>query len=366
DNEQVSSTAFDVNTNADADVKFGTETNKNYGSDPYVFTKRRDARPNETSKAYYRFDLSGITEPILRAKFQVYKPNKYSKGYLTIYALKEGNEAWAENTITWNNAPGNLIASPSYMDMTKVDSLGRWEIKNAQVPQIESYETEAFSQYIENARLNGDKSVTLVITSYSPTEQDKAALQASSKEDTTAPIKPRIQIEYAPKASVLTEILFYPNALTLSVGESKKLQAIAVDQYGAQLPTTVSWSVDNEGDLSDTGLFTATKNGIFTVTASSGNVSKQMTITVNSIVNSFAKPIVEDIPTLIVQHKNMQVFWDNHANFNISIFNLVGQLQLNKVANSECFTEQLTLSNGVYLVHLSKGNHKIASKIIVK
>ncbi len=365
DNEKASTTAVIVNTNADADVKFGTNTNTNYGSDLSVYTKRRDGRPDETSKAYFRFDLSGVTEPIISAKFQVYKPQKYSSGFLTIYALKEGNETWAENTITWNNAPGNLITSPSYMDMTKVDSLGRWQIKNALIPQIENFETLAFSQYIENARLNGDKSVTIVLTSYSPLDQDKAALQASSKEDTTSPIQPRLQIELAPKTSILSELLFNPNILTLKIGQSKKLEAIAVDQYGAQMPATVTWSVDNGGDLSNTGLFSATKEGNFTVTASVGAVSKQMIVTVNSNINSGVNVVVEDMPTISVQNKNMQIHWENHTNFNISVFNLMGQLQLKKEVHSTLFTEQLTLNNGIYIIQLTTGNQKIVQKILV-
>lgn len=365
DNEKASTTAVIVNTNADADIKFGTKTNTNYGSDLSVYTKRRDGRPDETSKAYFRFDLSGVTEPIISAKFQVYKPQKYSSGFLTIYALKEGNETWAENTITWKNAPGNLITSPSYMDITKVDSLGSWQIKNALIAQIENFETSAFSQYIENARLNGDKSVTIVLASYSPLDQDKAALQASSKEDTTSPIQPRLQIELAPKAAVLSELLFYPNALTLIIGESKKLEAIAVDQYGAQMPATVSWAVDNSGDLSNTGLFTATKDGNFTVTASVGVVSKQMIVTVNSNINSVEKPLINDNPTIAVHNKNMLVHWENHTNFNISVYNLMGQLQLSKVVHSIYFEEQLTLSSGIYIVQLTTGNRKIVQKMLV-
>jgi hypothetical protein len=364
DNEKTSSTSFEINTTADANVKFGTKTNTNYGSAVIVEAKRRDSRPDETSKAYFKFDLSGVTEPILRAKFQVYKPEKYSAGFLTVYALKEGAETWAENTITWNNAPGNLIASPSYMDMTKVDSLGRWEIKNAIIPQIETFETTTFSQYIENARLIGDKSVTLVLTSYSPVEQDKPALQSSSKENTTTPIQPHLQIEVAPKASVLTEILFYPNTLTLKIGESKKMEAIAVDQYGAQLPATVIWSVDNGGDLSDSGVFTATKDGNFKVKASVGGVSTQMTVTVTN-TNAVIKTVENDNPTIAVHNKNMQVLWQNHTDFNISIMNLVGQVQLNDVANSNHFAAQLKLKNGIYLVRLSKGNHNVVRKILL-
>jgi len=195
DDEKESTTAVQVPANADANVKFGTKTNTNYGAAITLEAKRRDGRPDETSKTYLRFDLSAINEPILRAKLQVYKPERYSAGFLTVYALKDGHETWAENTITWNNAPGNRIASPSYMDMTKVDSLGRWEIKSTNSAQLETFETLAFSPYIENARINGDKSVTLVLTSYSPLEQDKAALQLASKEHTTAPVVPHLQLE---------------------------------------------------------------------------------------------------------------------------------------------------------------------------
>ncbi len=365
DNEKASGTSIDLSTTADANIKFGTKTNTNYGSTLLLEAKRRDSRPDETSKAYFRFDLSAITDPILRAKFQVYKPEKYSSGFLTMYALKDGNETWSENTITWNNAPGNLIASPSYMDMTKVDSLGRWEIKNNQVPQIETYETNSFSQYIENARLNGDKSITLVLTSYSPVEQDKAALQSASKENIASLIKPRLQLEVAPKASMLTELLFYPNALTLQVGDSKKLQVIAVDQYGAQLTAEVNWSVDNGGSISDIGLFTATKEGNFVITATVGSVSKQLTVSVVSTLNPIVKPIVDNLPVISVHSKTVQILWENQPNYKVSIFNPMGQQQFSKVANCTHFVEQLTLGRGMYIVLLTTRNQQIAKKIVV-
>ncbi len=365
DNEKPSTTATNVTTNADANVKFGTKTTTNYGSATTIEAKRRDGRPDETSKTYIRFDLTAITEPILQAKLQVYKPEKYSAGFLTLYALKEGFETWAENTITWNNAPGNLTLSPSYMDMTKVDSLGRWEIKGTLSAQIESYETAAFSQYIENARLNGDKSVTLVLTTYLPVEQDKGALIAASKENTTAPIKPQLQIELAPKAAVLSELLFYPNALSLKIGESKKLEAIGVDQYGAQMPVAVSWSVNNDGSLSNTGLFTATKAGSFTITASSGSVSNQLNVTVNSVVTSIIENAKNNEPIISMKNKTLQVEWNHQANYTVSIFNLMGQIQFSKVIYAGNFAEQLNLNSGIYILQLSESNRKISRKIML-
>ncbi|OIP81269.1 MAG: hypothetical protein AUK44_10450 [Porphyromonadaceae bacterium CG2_30_38_12] len=366
DNEKPSSTSVEITTNADVDVKFGTKTNNNYGAALVAQAKRRDSRPDETSKMYIKFDLSGITEPIQRAKLQVYKPEKYSAGYLTVYALKEGNETWAENTITWNNAPGNLTASPSYMDMTKVDSIGSWQIKSSGSAQVETFESAVFSQYIENARLNGDKSVTLVLTSYNPVEQDKAALQAATKENTSSFMPPRLQIELAPKASVLSEILFYPNVLTLKIGDSKKIQTISVDQYGAQLLATVSLSVDKDGVLSNDGMFTATKAGDFVVTASSGNVSNQLTVVVNPDLTATNKIIATNNPIIVVKNKMIQIRWENHENFNVEILNAMGEVMISRRVQSNTFTEISTLNKGIYIARLNKDNYKTQTKFILR
>jgi len=164
---------------------------------------------------------------------------------------------------------------------------------------------------------------------------------------------------------VLTELLFYPNALTLQVGDSKKLQVIAVDQYGAQLTAEVNWSVDNGGSISDIGLFTATKEGNFVITATVGSVSKQLTVSVVSTLNPIVKPIVDNLPVISVHSKTVQILWENQPNYKVSIFNPMGQQQFSKVANCTHFVEQLTLGRGMYIVLLTTGNQQIAKKIVV-
>ena len=163
----------------------------------------------------------------------------------------------------------------------------------------------------------------------------------------------------------MTEILFYPNTLSLKIGDSKKLEAIAVDQYGAQMPATVNWAVDNGGNLSDLGLFTAITEGNFTVTASVGGVSNQLIVNISSDIQSGVEtPKLED-PILTVQNKNIQVMWKNHTNFTISLFNLLGQLQLNDVVMSNLYTAKMKLNSGIYIIQLNDNNRKVVRKILV-
>ena len=65
-------------------------------------------------KSWTKFDLSGITETMVSATFQVVK-NEQTTGdedlFLNVYALNDGDvgEGWDEMTITYNNAPANVL-----------------------------------------------------------------------------------------------------------------------------------------------------------------------------------------------------------------------------------------------------------------
>ena len=68
-------------------------------------------------KSWTKFDLSGITETMVSATFQVVK-NEQTTGdedlFLNVYALNDGDvgEGWDEMTITWNNCPANPLDDP--------------------------------------------------------------------------------------------------------------------------------------------------------------------------------------------------------------------------------------------------------------
>ncbi|HYE20062.1 MAG TPA: DNRLRE domain-containing protein [Tepidisphaeraceae bacterium] len=84
-------------------------------------------------KAYFRFDLSEITDPVTAAAMALTvsinnggTTNTSTQGFtFNVYGLNDGSttgggrlgEDWGENTITWNNAPANLTTSGNQMSV---------------------------------------------------------------------------------------------------------------------------------------------------------------------------------------------------------------------------------------------------------
>ncbi|MBP2144932.1 parallel beta-helix repeat protein [Methanofollis sp. W23] len=97
---------------------------------------------------------------------------------------------------------------------------------------------------------------------------------------------------------VLTAVSVYPADATAVVRKTKQFSAVPRDQNGKPMEgVAVSWSCDNEtvGTVDPaTGLFTALAEGTATVTATAGEVSGSVTVTVGQAPPA-AKTIVVDI-----------------------------------------------------------------------
>jgi hypothetical protein len=90
----------------------------------------------------------------------------------------------------------------------------------------------------------------------------------------------------------LTGIIVSPQVAAVPVLESSQFTATAVDQFGSALVTqpTITWSVNDGGTISTTGLFTAgSVLGNYTVTAKSGNITGTAAI---SVVNANQAPTI--------------------------------------------------------------------------
>ena len=89
--------------------------------------------------------------------------------------------------------------------------------------------------------------------------------------------------------AIVSSITVSPASATIGEGQTAQLQASAFDQYGAPISTSFNWSTTG-GNVSNTGLYTATLPGSFTVTASSNSVSGSASITVNAATSGFTIP----------------------------------------------------------------------------
>ncbi|MTI29981.1 family 16 glycosylhydrolase, partial [Xanthovirga aplysinae] len=90
-----------------------------------------------------------------------------------------------------------------------------------------------------------------------------------------------IQIRDDDSGPVLTAIEVVPENSSVNVGESVQFQATGKDQNGDIMAITPQWTVNNGGNIDpNTGLFTASTEGQFTITATEDNISGSTQITV--------------------------------------------------------------------------------------
>lgn len=90
---------------ADATVKAGSHSNKNFGKAKMMQVEMNASRINNNQVSYIKFDLSGMDKSKLNAAIlQVYGSTSSASPYrFHVYALDNSN--WDENTLHWNNAP---------------------------------------------------------------------------------------------------------------------------------------------------------------------------------------------------------------------------------------------------------------------
>ena len=93
---------------ADSYLRGGLYTNNNYGAYPRLIVKKSSG--DYDRKSVVKFDISALKH-ISNAKLRLYCSNLW--GNPTSVIIQECDEAWAENTITHNNAPtpGNIIGT---------------------------------------------------------------------------------------------------------------------------------------------------------------------------------------------------------------------------------------------------------------
>lgn len=87
----------------------------------------------------------------------------------------------------------------------------------------------------------------------------------------------------------LTSIAVTPTTATITAGGSQQFAAQGFDQSGNPMSASISWSTSG-GSVSSSGLFTSSTAGSYTVTASSGSVQGQASITVNPLYTGVALP----------------------------------------------------------------------------
>src|SRR5262249_44965963 len=100
---------------ADAYIRSGAFSATNYGSAPTLIVKRNTntASDDFNRAAYLKFDLSGVTSAPASATLTLTidpaSDPPDATATLNLYAVSD--TSWAENSLSWNNAPGLNAAS---------------------------------------------------------------------------------------------------------------------------------------------------------------------------------------------------------------------------------------------------------------
>jgi hypothetical protein len=132
------------NTLADASVRDGSYSSKNYGSDGTLLIK---GSPNAgfTRHTYLRFGLTGLTT-VGTAKVRIYGSNTSGSKPVTVTGYGVDNDSWSENSINWNTAPPAQGTAQGEVVVTN---------------QKQYYEIDV-TGYVKS-QLSGDKVVSLLL-----------------------------------------------------------------------------------------------------------------------------------------------------------------------------------------------------------
>lgn len=198
---------------ADAYVKGGTTANANYGADPTLVLKTNTTTNDDFKRrAYLRFPVSATN--ILRAKLRIYGSNTENTANIPVTVKGLANNDWAENTITWNNAP----AVPARTEYTNI------------VNSNKAYYEFDVTNFVKN-RPSGGQAVSFVVLD---TSRANRFVTFHSKENAANP--PQLIIETDGSTVVAKESILF----------TQSSQAVEVEQGStATLPEFLATS-DNE------------------------------------------------------------------------------------------------------------------------
>ena len=168
------------NEDWNADTNYGTGTSA-YGA--VLMTDWRGNDGIEDHKFWTKFDFSSITGPATSATLEITRTKNPTNAYdaILVYALNDGDagEGWGEYTITYNNAPGNVLAANEF-DMARYTYLGAFDFPAADGPgTVYSFSNEALQQAVNN---DTDGNMTL---GFLKRMYDNSGSAFASRENTT-------------------------------------------------------------------------------------------------------------------------------------------------------------------------------------
>ncbi len=134
-----------------ADTNYGAQTDA-YGTVMMCDWRQSDGTLNH--KFWTKFDLSSFTDSTDSATLQITRALGPTSGDdpILVYALNDGDagEGWGEYTITYNNAPGNVLAANEF-DMDRYTYLGAFNYAAAGAAgDVLTFSSAALRQAVNN------------------------------------------------------------------------------------------------------------------------------------------------------------------------------------------------------------------------
>ncbi|WP_417848924.1 DNRLRE domain-containing protein [Thalassoglobus sp.] len=178
---------------ADARIRL-SQANTNYGSSEFV------SMQNDTTtsrKTYLRFDLSSISSVTNATLFLTPTDNFAGSVTFNLYGLNDLDvgEGWGESTITWNNAPANLVGSPSAVDTLRAPLLGSFMFAGLSDGVSIAFTNTAIRDFVNS---DSNNFLTFILTR---SNTGSSNLTFASKETLDAVPFPTLQVETVPEPS---------------------------------------------------------------------------------------------------------------------------------------------------------------------
>ncbi|MCR9253154.1 MAG: DUF5010 C-terminal domain-containing protein [bacterium] len=91
------------------------------------------------------------------------------------------------------------------------------------------------------------------------------------------------------QTQILTSLIISPSSVSIDQGATQQFTAQGYDQNGNPMTVTINWSA-SVGTINSSGLYTATDEGNYIVTASNGSISGTSNVSVNTIATGWSIP----------------------------------------------------------------------------
>ncbi len=200
------SQAITITVAKDAYVQSGNAANSNFGAATLDLVKRQDnSQYNRLS--YFGFDLSGlpaITQAMFSLNFVDSGAGSTATGIVYNFELfgltDQSLDPWGENTITWNNAPGNTLLNNISLNPSSVSSLGTFSLTGKGLGTY-NFSSQALLDFL-NDDVNDLATIILARTTNQPTGSNKYVHAVASREN-LATVGPALTLVPVPEPSTL-------------------------------------------------------------------------------------------------------------------------------------------------------------------